>query len=205
MSYKKCPFCNEMIHDNMEQCPYCGEYLPKEEEKTNNNKPTEINKCKFCKSILPVGATKCPHCGEWQNDKIANTIGMHSTEIMSDNLPIIAGICGKGLEILNWINWILAIILAFFTFGLSLLWGLLAWIGIFVIEILVVLPVAIAEIKGQKTVAIIILLMNIFFGATIIVPIIGWVWAYSIEGNVSWKQAMSKLGENNKSKKVNSL
>lgn len=203
MSYKKCPFCSETIQDNLDQCPICGEYLPKEPKEgtnpeTNDNSETKNNKCRFCKSDLPEGATKCPHCGEWQNDKIANTIGMHSTEIMSDNLPIIAGICGKVLEILNWINWLLAIILAFFTFGLSLLWGLLAWIGIFVIEILVVLPVAIAEIKGQKTVAIIILLMNIFFGATIIVPIAGWVWAYFLEGNVTWKQAMQKVHEKNK-------
>ena len=153
----------------------------------------EINVCKFCKSNLPEGATKCPHCGEWQDDKLANSIGVHTkNNIINCN---IAKGCNKFCEILNITVWVISGIAAIFTIGISLIYGLCAAIFIWIAKFAIITPVAIAELKGEKTVAIIILLINLFLGYTLVSVIACWVWAYCLEGDVSFNDAWDNINK----------
>ena len=70
---------------------------------------------------------------------------------------------------------------------------MLVAIGVWIAQIAIITPVAIAELKGQKTIAIIILILNIFLGYTLISVIISWVWAYSLDGHVTFGEAWDKI------------
>lgn len=186
---KICPFCGSEVPKVAKKCKYCGKWFPTEENNT----------CKFCMSKLPQGATKCPYCGEWQDDKIANTFGIHTkNNIINCN---IAKGCNKFCEILYSVVGIIVVLAAIPTIGISLIWGIVAAIGILIAQIAIITPVAIAELKGQKTVAIIVLILNILLGYTLISVIISWVWTYNLEGDVTFGEAWDKISEDKKTKK----
>lgn len=194
---KICPYCDGIVLNTAKKCKHCGEWLPTDSSQTNQEK--ENYTCKFCKYNLPLGATKCPYCGEWQDDKIANTFGIH-TKDNDINCNIAKG-CNKFCEILYSVVCIIVVLAAIPTIGISLIWGIVVAIGIWIAQIAIITPVAIAELKGQKTVAIIILILNILLGYTLISVIISWVWAYNLDGHVTFGEAWDKISEDNKSKK----
>ena len=148
---------------------------------------------KYCGGEVSDTAKKCKYCGEWKDDKIANTFGIH-TKGNDVNCNIAKG-CDKFCEILNSLIGIIAILAAIPTIGI--LWGIvvamLVAIGVWIAQIAIITPVAIAELKGQKTIAIIILILNIFLGYTLISVIISWVWAYSLDGHVTFGEAWDKI------------
>lgn len=78
---------------------------------------------KYCGGEVSDTAKKCKYCGEWQDDKIANTFGIH-TKGNDVNCNIAKG-CNKFCEILNSLIGIIAVLAAIPTIGISLIWGIL--------------------------------------------------------------------------------
>ena len=152
MNKKRCPYCGEMINDAAKKCMYCQSWLVDEPEKRTI--------CPFCHSPVPERAEKCPHCGEWLTDE--------HCEIS----------VGFGLY-----NPVVKFILVFWTI-IGILFGIMALTsedGIFfmlfplmgyVATYVYLLPAIYAASKKHPQFAP-ILLINLFFGGTVI----GWVGA----------------------------
>ena len=65
---KKCPFCDEMIDDNLTVCPICGEDLvetpPEHEHVTEELVETEMRECPICGEMINAHLDVCDICGE---------------------------------------------------------------------------------------------------------------------------------------------
>ena len=66
---KKCPFCDEMIDDDLSVCPICGEELgetspPKQESVMEESAATGKRECPICGEMIDAHLDICDICGE---------------------------------------------------------------------------------------------------------------------------------------------
>ncbi|MGN0018514.1 MAG: hypothetical protein ACI37S_05685 [Candidatus Gastranaerophilaceae bacterium] len=180
---KICPYCGKEILIAAQKCRFCGKWLIKEDDdseiKQENTEGNETKKCPFCGEEILSTAKKCKHCGEWQSNH-------------KYNCNIAIG-CYVFLEVLNTIIWIIVLLLAIPTVGISLLFGLIINLIFVLIYFTILLPIAIAELRGEKTVAIIILIINLLFGYTLITIIASWIWVLCLDGKITVKEAFNRL------------
>lgn len=170
---KICPFCGKEILIKAKKCKFCGSWLNEKQaecvqtklniKQTVSTEKHEITKtCPYCCQKIPVNAQKCQFCGEWIKQKNEKENGVYKCcRILIGILIVIIGVileCASGGS------------------GAGLIFALIAAI---VLEIYF-LPTTIADNKRHKNTAA-ILVVNLFFGYTIIGWVIALVWALTEE------------------------
>jgi RNA polymerase subunit RPABC4/transcription elongation factor Spt4 len=74
MGKRLCPFCNEIINDNLTVCPVCGERIAEE------------YCCPHCNEIIPRGSKVCPVCAENIEQTEQNNCSNFKTETNNDSV-----------------------------------------------------------------------------------------------------------------------
>lgn len=152
---KQCPYCGEAIKVTAKKCMHCKSWLIEMEQES-------LKYCPFCRKPVSTQAEKCPHCGEWLNDEPSE----YSRGMWIGN-PVV--MCINGL----WIFLGVLFLLTGIANGDEVFWicifaAIFGYIGTYIY----MFPSILAASR-QHPQFLPILLINLFFGETII----GWIGA----------------------------
>lgn len=150
---KQCPYCGEMINAKAKKCNYCGEWIVEQQE--------NYIRCPYCHIPVPQYAEKCPSCGEWLRDEhIEQSVGMGFDNPVTKCINILYIVVGA------------IVVLIGLTEPAMLAVGIPAIIFMYIATYVYMLPSIFAASRNHPQLLPIILI-NVFFGETVI----GWVGA----------------------------
>ena len=155
---KRCPYCGEIIKISAKKCIHCKSWLVEQQ--------VRYIRCPFCHEAVPEKAEKCSYCGEWLIDEHTQQgKGFLLKNPVVKVLYWISSILGGIIFVVSLSEGISTALLGFLM-AILLFWGLYAYM----------FPSIYAAAKNHPQFTP-ILLINIFFGETVIGWIVAMVWA----------------------------